>query len=95
MPRARHECTSQENAQRIIFPERYDGNNSNNGNNGSNGNSYNSISGNSSINGNNGRVDVVTLAVGRRDASVRRKARRERLERGGGHSDTVGGGWTT
>ena len=47
------------------------------------------------INGNDGRVDVVVLAVGRRDESGRRKARRERLEQGGGRGDTVGGGWTT
>ena len=49
----------------------------------------------SGLNGDNGRVDVVALAVGRRDESGRRKAQRERLERGGGRGDTVGGGWTT
>ena len=41
----------------------------------------------SGLNGDNGRVDVVALAVRRRDESGWRKARREWLERGGGCGD--------
>jgi len=41
------------------------------------------------------QLNVVALAVRRRDESGRRKARRERLERGGGCGETIGGGWTT
>ena len=46
------------------------------------------------INGNNGRVDVIALAVGRHNKSGRQKAQQERLEQGGGCSDTVDGRWT-
>ena len=41
----------------------------------------------SGLNGDNGRVDVVALAVRRRDESGWRKAQREWLERGGGCGD--------